>query len=239
MNTDRDKEIQRQANLRQNQGKSIEEITEMVDKKAEEKDLLNTFVGLDEPEQKKALQLYERYVSEHSFESLAEKSTLVNLIYLEVLNDRIKLFIKQEGEEKKGAVPLRMTEQLVENTTQIMQLKEKLGMLKNKENESALDVINELKEKALTYYEEHAGETYVKCPECQNLFRLLMKIDGLDVAKATFFRGTTLYNQKLMELYHYKKVTLEEVAEIMGVHGKYITFIYENIYLKPKDDSQN
>jgi hypothetical protein len=41
-----------------------------------------------------------------------------------------------------------------------------------------------------------------------------------------------------MELYHYKKVTLEEVAEIMGVNHKYITFIYENIYLK-KNDSQN
>jgi uncharacterized C2H2 Zn-finger protein len=129
-----------------------------------------------------------------------------------------------------------MTEQLVENTNQIMSLKEKLGMMRDAESESALDLINELKEKALTYYNEHAGETYVKCPECQNLFRLLMKIDGLEVAKATFFRGTTLYNQKLMELYHYKKVTLEEVAEIMGVHSKYITFIYENIYLKPKGE---
>ena len=129
-----------------------------------------------------------------------------------------------------------MNEQLTFNTTQIMQLKEKLGMLKNKEDGDALDLINELKEKALTYYNEHAGETYVKCPECQNLFRLLMKIDGLEPAKATFFRGTTLYNQKLMELYHYKKVSLEEVAEIMGVNPKYITYIYENIYLKPKGE---
>ena len=47
------------------------------------------------------------------------------------------------------------------------------------------------------------GKTYVKCPECQSLFRL-MKVDGLEPAKATMFRGTTLYNSKLMELYHYK-----------------------------------
>jgi len=233
---DRDREIQRQTNLKQNQGKSPEEIAQLVDKKIQEEELLNSFVGLDEIEQKKAIQLYERYVTEHSFESLAEKSTLVNLVYLEILNDRIKLFIKQEGEEKKGAIPLRMNEQLTFNTTQIMSLKEKLGMLKNKEDESALDLINELKEKALTYYNEHSGETYVKCPECQNLFRLLMKVDGLEPAKATFFRGTTLYNVKLMELYHYKKVTLEDCAEIMGVNSKYITFIYENIYLKPKGE---
>jgi hypothetical protein len=42
-----------------------------------------------------------------------------------------------------------------------------------------------------------------------------------------------------MELYHYKKVTLEEVAEIMGVNHKYITYIYENLYLKSKNDTQN
>jgi len=235
---DRDREIQKQANLKQNKGKSLEEITELVDKKFREEELSQSFVGLDETEQKKALQLYERYVSEHSFESLAEKSTLVNLVYLEILNDSIKRFIAQEMKEKNGAVSLRMNEQLNLNTTQIQQLKEKLGMLKDKEDESALDLKNELEEKALKYYDEHAGETYVKCPECQNLFRLLMKVDDLLPAKATFFRGTTLYNEKLMELYHYKKVTITELAEIFGVNDKYITFIYENIYLK-KNDNQN
>jgi len=229
---DRDREIQRQTNLKQNQGKSPEEIVQLVDKKIREEELLTAFVGLNELEKQKAIQLYEQYVTEHSFESLAEKSTLINLVYLEILNDRVKLFIEQEGKDKNGAIPLKMTEQLVANTTQIMELKERLGMMKDADSENALDLINELKDKALAYYSEHAGETYVKCPECQSLFRLLMKIDNLEPAKATFFRGTTLYNQKLMELYHYKKITLEDCAEIMGVNSKYITFIYENIYLK-------
>jgi len=235
---DKDKLTQKYRNMVQYKNLSDEELSQLVDKKIQEEELLIAFVGLNNEEKKKAIQLYDQYVTEHSFESLAEKSTLINLVYLEILNDRVKLFIEQEGNEKKGAIPLRMTEQLVENTNQIMSLKEKLGMLKNKEDENALDLVNELKEKALAYYNEHAGETYVKCPECQNLFRLLMKVDGLEPAKATFFRGTTLYNQKLMELYHYKKITLEEVAEIMGVNPKYITYIYENLYLK-KDDSQN
>jgi hypothetical protein len=233
---DRDREIQRQANLKQNQGKTPEEIAVLVDKKIQEEELLTAFIGLSDDEKKKAIKLYDQYVTEHLFESLAEKSTLINLVYLEILNDRVKLFIEKEGNEKQGAIPLRMTEQLVENTNQIMSLKEKLGMMKDAESESALNLINELKEKALAYYETHAGETYVKCPECQSLFRLLMKIEGLEPAKATFFRGTTLYNQKLMELYHYKKITLEEMAEIMGVNHKYITYIYENIYLKKSDE---
>ena len=229
---DADKLFQKYRNMVQYKNLLDDELREVIQKKIAEEELLNAFVGLDEIEQKKALQLYERYVTEHSFESLAEKSTLVNLVYLEILNDRIKLFIAQETKDKNGAIPLRMNEQLTFNTTQIMSLKEKLGMMKDADSEDALELMNELKEKALTYYNEHAGETYVKCPECQNLFRLLMKVDGLEPAKATFFRGTTLYNQKLMELYHYKKITLDEMAEIMGVNHKYITFIYENIYLK-------
>jgi len=229
---EKEKLFQRYRNMIQYKNLSDEELSQLVDKKIQEEELLTAFIGLNDTEKTKAIQLYNQYVTEHSFESLAEKSTLINLVYLEILNDRVKLFIEQEGNEKKGAIPLRMTEQLVANTNQIMELKEKLGMMKNKADESALDLINELKEKALTYYNEHAGETYVKCPECQSLFRLLMKVDGLEPAKATFFRGTTLYNVKLMELYHYKKVTLEDCAEIMGVNSKYITFIYENIYLK-------
>lgn len=229
---DKDTLLKKYKNMKQYKDLSDEELSSLIDKKLQEEELLTAFVGLNDIEKQKALGLYDQYISEHSFESLAEKSTLINLVYLEMLNDRVKMYIEQEGKEKNGAIPLRMTEQLVANTTQIMELKEKLGMMKDADSENALDLINELKEKALAYYNEHAGETYVKCPECQSLFRLLMKVDGLEPAKATMFRGTTLYNQKLMELYHYKKVTLEEVAEIMGVHHKYITFIYENIYLK-------
>ena len=235
---DRDKLLKKYRTMKQYKDLSEEEREKIIDQKLQEEELLIAFVGLGADEKKKAMDLYNHYLDENSFESLAEKSTLINLVYLEILNDRIKLFIEQEGKDKAGAIPLRMTEQLVENTTQIMILKEKLGMMKDADSENALELINELKEKALAYYNEHAGETYVKCPECQNLFRLLMKVDGLEPAKATFFRGTTLYNQKLMELYHYKKVSLEEVADILGVNHKYVTFIYENIYLK-KNDSQN
>jgi hypothetical protein len=209
-----------------------EELEKVVQKKIDEEVLLTAFVGIDDTKKPKAIQLYEQYLSENSFESLAEKSTLIDLVYLEMLNDQIKEYIEQEQKEHKGALPVKMMEQLVTNNTQILELKEKLGMMKDADSESALDLINELKEKALAYYDEHAGETYVKCPECQSLFRLLMKVDGLEPAKATFFKGTTLYNVKLMELYHYKKLTLEEVAEILGVHTNYVIFIYENIYLK-------
>jgi hypothetical protein len=229
---DKDKLLKKLKNMKQYKDLPPEELEKVVQKKIDEEVLLTAFVGIDDTKKPKAIQLYEQYLSENSFESLAEKSTLIDLVYLEMLNDQIKEYIEQEQKEHKGALPVKMMEQLVTNNTQILELKEKLGMMKDADSESALDLINELKEKALAYYDEHAGETYVKCPECQSLFRLLMKVDGLEPAKATFFKGTTLYNVKLMELYHYKKLTLEEVAEILGVHTNYVIFIYENIYLK-------
>jgi len=234
---DKDREIQKQANLKQNKGKSLEEIEKIVDRKFQEEELLDSFVGLDETEQKKALELYQRYVFEHSFESLAEKSTLTNVVYLEILNDSIKRFIAQEMKDKNGAIPLRMNEQLTLNTTQIMQLKEKLGMLKNKQDESALDLFNELKEKCLKYYEEHAAEFYNKCPYCKQLFTSILPMDKLESAPSSWFNNTTLYNYDVFESYHKKEITIDRAAKILGVHKNYIEKMYNEIYLKEKNDN--
>jgi hypothetical protein len=233
---DKDKLMQKYKNMKQFKDLPIEELELLVDKKIQEEELLTTFVGLSDEEIKKAIKLYDQYITEHSFESLAEKSTLINLIRDELLKERVLTQIKTEYDNKSNANSMKLFEELRELEEHILLQKEKLGMMKDKNSESALDLMSELKEKALAYYNEHAGETFVKCPECQSLFRLLMKIDGLEPAKATFFRGTTLYNQKLMELYHYKKVTKFEVAEILGVNEKYIEFIYNNIYLKKSDE---
>lgn len=236
---DKDKEIKRLKSLKQYANLSEEELIKIVDKKLIAKELTSSFIGLKDNEIEKAIGLYNKYVEESSFESLAEKSSLKNLVYLEILKERVQQFIKTEGDEKQGAIPLAMTEKLLFLDAQIMKNKETLGLLKEKDNDSFLKVWDELKKKAINYYNEHAGETYVKCPECQKLFRLLMKIDNLEVVKATFFKGTTLYNERVLQLYHEKKITLEDAAEILGVHTKYIIYIYENLYLKEKNDTQN
>ena len=235
---DKDKLIQKYRNMVQYKNLSDEELEQLVQKKIDEEGLLTAFVGLSDTEKQKAIQLYDQYVSEHSFESLAEKSTLINLVYLEMLNDRVKLYIEKEGKDKQGAIPLRMTEQLVFNNTQIMQFKEKLGMMRDADSENALELMNELKEKALTYYNEHAGCTVVKCPHCQQLFNLLMDVTNLIPEKCSFFKGTLLYNLPLLNLYHNKKITKEEVANVLGVHQNYVDFIYNNLYLKELDNHE-
>jgi len=233
---DKDKLINRYRNMKQYKDLSDEEIQKIIDKKSQEEELLTAFVGLNKEEKEKALQHYNQYISEHSFESLAEKSTLINLVYLEILNDRIKLFIEQEGKDKAGAIPLRMTEQLVENTNQIMNLKEKLGMMKDKQNDSVYQLWKDLEEKCLKYYEEHAAEFQNKCPYCNKLFPSILPPEKLTPEVSSWFKGTDLYNEEVFNLYNNKIITEEQAAKILGVSKFYIPYIYQEIYLKEKND---
>ena len=235
--SDKAKLFKKLKNMKQYANATGEELNAAVEKRIKEEELTNSFEGLDDTEIKKALELYDQYISENSFENLAEKSTLVGLIYKEILKIRVQQYIKQEGDNKKS-MPLPMIEKIMDLDAQILTDKEKLGMLKSEDNASFVTSMNELKKKALAYYNEHAGETYVRCPECQKMFRLLMNVEGLEICKANFFKGTTLYNKKVLDLYDQKRLTIDEVTEILGVHQKYVDFIYNNIYLKEKDKEQ-
>jgi len=230
--TDKQEFFRKLKRLNQYKDMPLEEFNLAAERKFAEQELKNSFIGFKDGEIERAISIYYKYIEEGSLESLAEKSALISLVYMEILKERIQLFIKKESDDKNGAIPLNMAEKYMELDTQIMEQKEKLGMLKDRDNASFLTTWDDLKKKALKYYNEHAGETYVRCPECNKLFRLLMNVDNLEPAKAPFFKGTTLYNAKLLKLYEEKRLSLDEMAEIFGVHKKYIVFIYENIYLK-------
>jgi hypothetical protein len=231
--------IKRLKSLKQNQGLSEAEIEQIADEHLADKELKDIWCGLSDTEIEIAIEMYKEYLKQNSFESLAERSTLVALIYKEILKRQIQEFIKKEREEK-NAIPTHMTEKLMELDAQILSDKEKLGMLKIKASDSLAQTWAELKEKVQKYYDTHGGEIYYKCPYCQQLSRQILKIDGYEIEKAPMFKGTTVYNEPLLKLYHAKKLSVQEVADILGVHPKYVTTVYEQIFLKDhKDDSQN
>jgi len=234
---DKEKLIKRYSKLKQYRDKSPEELEKIAIRKLEEEELKTYFVGLMDAEIDKAISLYYKYIDENSFENLAEKTTLINLVYLETLKERMQSFIKKESEEKAGAIDLRMTEQLLNLDSQILELKEKLGMLKGEKEDSIVKRWEELKEKCLKYYEEHAAEFYNKCPYCNKLFPSILPPDKLDPQTSSWFKGTTLYNKETFDLYHKKRITIEEAARILGVSKNYIEFMYTEIYLKEQNDN--
>jgi len=229
-----DKVLSKLKGLKQYRGLSDEQLKVLAKEKLEKDQILkNLTFCISDKEREYAAELLEQYLAESSIESIADKDTLKQLIDIEVLIERIKQFLNVEYQKANSAIPLKMTEELRASNELALELKEKLG-LTNKDREQAtwLETWEELKKKAKKYYEEHKGCNVVKCPYCQNMFMLLMRTENLDAQKCTMFKDTILYNKKLLDLYHEKRLTKEELAEILGVSIKYIDEIYDNLYLK-------
>jgi hypothetical protein len=192
-------------------------------------------MAIDDDERKFAKNLLDKYLAQRSFEDNSERETLNMLIDLEVIRERIKQFMNKESNEKDGAIPLHMLEKLNEITEQIMKLKESLGMTnKQKEEQDFLKIYGELEQKALKYYEEHKGCNTVRCPHCTQLFHLLFDAEKYKPVKATWWKGTVLYNKDLFELYDQRIITKEKLAKILGVSDFYIDLLHNDIYLKEK-----
>jgi len=242
--TKKEKLIKRLRGLKQNKNLTEEQLVKLAEEKLEEKELKKAFSGLISSEIKQAVEIYKEYLSQNLFESYAEKSKLIGMVYKKMLRQRMQKFMEDEYTktnakgEQVGAIPLGIAQKMLDLDSSIAEDERVLGLLKEKETDSFSSVWNELKTKAKEYYNTHAGEIYYKCPYCLQLSRQIMKLDGYDIKKASFFRGTTLYNKPLLKAYHEKKLTIEEVAKILDVNHKYVTLIYEQIFLKDlKNDS--
>jgi len=224
--------------LQQYKDLSEEEITKLAEEKLEKEkktEKLNMFNDAEEKEL--ASSIMEKY-SQYNLEDEAEKDTLNQLVYLEVIVERVKTFINKEFLDKQS-IPMAMLEELRALNTQVLELKEALGVNKEKEREDWVDVWDDLKKKTLNYYETHKGQNTVKCPYCYQIFHLLMKTDNLTAEKSTWFKGTLLYNIKVFKLYDEKKITKEDAAEILGAATWYVDLLYTNLYLKEKNAKAN
>lgn len=226
--------ISRLKNLKQYKDLSQEDLELMAKEQLDKNDILSSLTFcIDDEEKEYANKLIEMYLAESSIESNSDKDTLKQLIDLEILVERIKSFLKTEFSKTNPAIPTHMLQELRDTNAQIILMKEKLGLSQHEKSEdSGLTLFENLKKKAQEYYKTHAGCNLIRCPECSKLFMVMMRTKDLDAKKATLFRNTILYNVKLFDLYHQKRISAEEIAEILGVSVLDIDFLYINIYLK-------
>ena len=225
-------------NLKQNKDKTEEEISFLAQEELNRKKIIGslTFCITNE-ERKFATNLLTKYLEESSIESNADRDTLRQLIDFEILVERIKSYLNIEYGKANPAIPTHMLDELRKNNELILKLKESLRLINQEKTQSSwVETWEMLKKKALKYYETHAGCNTTKCPECQNVFRLMMDTTDLKIGKETFFRGTILYNEPLYGLYHQKKLAKEEMAEVFGVSPDFIDFLYNWIYLKERQN---
>lgn len=227
--------INKLSHLKQNKGKSIEEITALAQEELLQKQIVASTFAATAEEEAFTKELLRKYLSSGSIESESDKQTLIQLIGQELIAERFNNLLKTQYSAANPAQDLEIVEQLDKVIKRISELKIELG-LSQKDRQSAtwLADWDKLKRKAQAYYETHKGCNVVKCPYCSKLFYLLLRTENLTAEKCNWFKGTDLYNKPLMKKIEEGKLTREEVAEVMGVNVLYIDKIYEHIYLKDK-----
>lgn len=206
------------------------EATVKEDEELKEIDIENYFPV--KAEQKKAKELLRKYLQDYSIETVSDRNTLCQLIYLEVLNIRLQDSLNK-AQKDLSSMPMPLVDTMHKNIKEITSLKEKLGITRSKKTESVQDGFSYLqlvKKKYKKWLEENQGSRTLWCPHCGKSTLLKIKMDVWDAQKHPFFRDRILGNEHLIKLYKQQKITREDVAKIFEVSPDYVDWLVQKAW---------
>lgn len=187
---------------------------------------------LDANEKLQANDLLGKYLLDYSIETVAEKNSLKQLIYLEILNFRLQSIINNLHKED-GSIPINIVEAIHKNVQAITLLKDKMGISKDKKAETqndAFKALEFLKQKFKKYREENQATRHRACPYCGEMILWIMKADAYDVKKHPYFKDRILCNEHLMKMYLDKKIEKADIAKILGSSPDYIDWLVNKMW---------
>ena len=208
----------------------------------ENKDNIYTFrgTGLSVSEKNAAKKRFEDYISAYPhLNKLSLLQLLEELVFLEAISERYKNKIAKISKNKQvkdsGVVPSNLMKELGENTKQVLELKEKLGLFESKGKIDAFTDLENLKKKFELYRNEHPLSFKVTCCHCGKVFFLKRRTENYDPFISPFFaEDKILINKPLMDLYFAKKITKEEVSKVLGTSKDYVDWIIAKFFNKNK-----
>ena len=185
----------------------------------------------DKDEKKSAKDLLRKYLSDYAIETISDKNTLKQLIYLEILNNRLQHILNALHKDSKG-VPLQLVDGIHKNIEAIGSLKNKLGLIKTKDpkhSETGFQALEILKKKFAKWREENQGSRTLNCPHCSKMVMLKIRTEAWEAQKHPFFKDRLLTNKHLLSLYKKNKITKEDVANILETSVDYVDWILSKI----------
>lgn len=194
--------------------------------------------GLSVSERNSAKKRFDDYIIIYPhLNKLSLLQLLEELVFLEAISERYKNKIAKISKNKQVkdsmAVPSSLMKELGDNTSKILDLKEKLGLFESKKKLDAFKDIKNLKEKFAEYRKRNPLSFKVDCPHCSKIFFLKRRTENYEPFISPFFaEDKILINKPLMELYFKKKLTKEETASILGVAPDYIDDIIIKFFKK-------
>jgi len=230
-------EIEKLKNLKPYKNKTDEELIDIVNEKSKENLFKPRWSGLSKSESKWAEQRFNSYKDNYHFDSLSDLQLLEDLVWRESIQERYKRKIQEieSSTDKANIVPTDILKALDSFQDKILELKEKLGLFREKKEEDFLSIWERLKQKIQKHAQTNASDFTFKCPECGKFALLVKKVSDYNTFKWSMFRGSYLYNEVLFKFIDNGKLTLEDVAEIWGQPLiDYVEHMYKDLYLIEK-----
>lgn len=209
------------------QAKEDEGLVGSTVKKEDIEDLNLDLLFPEGDDRKHSRSLARKYLSDFTIETISDRNTLVQLIYLEVVQGRLQKMIN-DMYTKSNVIPLQMLDSLHKNLQELAELKEKLGISRNKldgDKKSAVELIELLKKKFKKYREQNQLSRNMICPHCGQMCLLKIRTDKYDTIAHPFFKDRILCNTHLVKLYKAGVITKNDVSQILGCSDDYVEWL--------------
>jgi uncharacterized protein YbjQ (UPF0145 family) len=224
--------------LKQYKDLTDDEIRVKVKEKLEDKELFDEldiegmFIDKDEKKEAKALLL--KYLNTYTIETISERNTLKQLVFLEVFNNRLQRELNNYYKEQQPA-PQKTVESLHSNLNQISSLKDKLGLSmdkKGKEINEGYGVLSSMMKKYKIWRDENQGSRTLVCPHCGKMTLLKIRMESWEAQKHPFFKDRILANPHLMHLFKIGKISKHDVAKVLHTSLDYIDWLIKKVYYR-------
>ncbi|MDD4352378.1 MAG: hypothetical protein PHU71_05410 [Candidatus Gracilibacteria bacterium] len=201
---------------------------------------------LDDAEKQQAKRFFEAYLLAHEFETQSDLSTLSILVWDEILINRLKKTINDcSTADGKSYVNDKLIKSLNDLTNHVFQIKEKLGIDKEKK-EDEFTAFQLLKKRFNQWVNENRDECTLTVPfECAScgkpdvkLVLLRKRVKDFEVIDHSWFQGRFYINKYLIQLVEEGKMSVEDCAKAHNVSIDHIKFTLENkgrIFLNTDD----
>jgi len=159
--------------------------------------------------------LLDRYTEDFSVENIAEKNTLKQLIFLEVIQNSLQNNMNEYRKER-GVIPPNALDIIHKNSTEIKSLKAQLGIRKgDDEKTDAYKALESLKRKFKVWCDANAGSRTLVCPHCGKMTMLRIRTDMWEPKKHPMFKDRILCNKHAFDLYFSGKISKMDIALIL------------------------
>ena len=226
-------ELQRLRNLISMKNKTEDELRDRAITTIKERQASTEMDALftDKKEAKVANDLLGRYLEDYAIESVSDRNTLREIIYLEVVQRRLQEKLNAYYAKDDQAIPIQLVKAIHENSEAILRLKESLGLNRSKEAKNKYDVLESLKKRFKKWRDENQASRTAVCPHCTKPIMFKIRTEAWELQQHPFFKDKIIANDHLIRMYKEQRITKEDVGKVLEVSSDYVDWVINKLRL--------